>query len=180
MSIMNSFVNDVFEQLAGEAARLAQYSSRTTLTSREVQTAVRLLLPGELAKHAVSEGTKAVTKYTSSKAFSVFIRDWFVQSQDKVYMETCKLQNHKSDFAASLRSHLTFPESNLEESLGNFLALPWWAEISSKQSICIPRQIRLLELTQSSEDEDTSQHNPFIVVLALVYLRDIHTFDVQY
>ncbi|CAF88835.1 unnamed protein product, partial [Tetraodon nigroviridis] len=26
-----------------------------------------VLLPGELAKHAVSEGTKAVTKYTSSK-----------------------------------------------------------------------------------------------------------------
>ncbi|TEA23617.1 histone H2B type 2-K1 [Orcinus orca] len=67
MSIMNSFVNDVFERLAGEAARLAQYSGRTTLTSREIQTAVRLLLPGELAKHAVSEGTKAVTKYTSSK-----------------------------------------------------------------------------------------------------------------
>ncbi|XP_036987851.1 histone H2B type 2-K1 [Artibeus jamaicensis] len=67
MSIMNSFVNDVFERLAGEAARLAQYSGRTTLTSREVQTAVRLLLPGELAKHAVSEGTKAVTKYTSAK-----------------------------------------------------------------------------------------------------------------
>ncbi|ELK05167.1 Histone H2B.3 [Pteropus alecto] len=67
MSIMNSFVNDVFERLASEASRLAQYSGRTTLTSREVQTAVRLLLPGELAKHAVSEGTKAVTKYTSSK-----------------------------------------------------------------------------------------------------------------
>ncbi|XP_057604767.1 histone H2B type 2-K1-like [Hippopotamus amphibius kiboko] len=67
MSIMNSFVNDVFERLAGEAARLAQYSGRTTLTSGEVQTAMRLLLPGELAKHAVSKGTKAVTKYTSSK-----------------------------------------------------------------------------------------------------------------
>uniref|UniRef100_A0A8D1T3E0 Histone H2B n=2 Tax=Sus scrofa TaxID=9823 RepID=A0A8D1T3E0_PIG len=40
---------------------------RSTITSREIQTAVRLLLPGELAKHAVSEGTKAVTKYTSSK-----------------------------------------------------------------------------------------------------------------
>ncbi|CAB3377647.1 Hypothetical predicted protein [Cloeon dipterum] len=37
------------------------------ITSREIQTTVRLLLPGELAKHAVSEGTKAVTKYTSSK-----------------------------------------------------------------------------------------------------------------
>ncbi len=28
--------------------------------------AVRLILPGELAKHAVSEGTKAVTKFTSA------------------------------------------------------------------------------------------------------------------
>ena len=37
MGIMNSFVNDIFA------------------------------LPGELAKHAVSEGTKAGTKYTSSK-----------------------------------------------------------------------------------------------------------------
>ncbi|KFW05982.1 Histone H2B 8 [Fulmarus glacialis] len=42
-------------------------NKRSTITSREIQTAVRLLLPGELAKHAVSEGTKAVTKYTSSK-----------------------------------------------------------------------------------------------------------------
>ncbi|XP_074841517.1 histone H2B type 2-K1 isoform X1 [Carettochelys insculpta] len=67
MSIMNSFVNDVFERIATEASRLAQYNKRSTITSREVQTAVRLLLPGELAKHAVSEGTKAVTKYTSSK-----------------------------------------------------------------------------------------------------------------
>ena len=67
MSIMNSFVNDIFERIAAEASRLSQYNKRTTITSREVQTAVRLLLPGELAKHAVSEGTKAVTKYTSSK-----------------------------------------------------------------------------------------------------------------
>ena len=67
MSIMNSFVNDIFERIAGEASRLAHYNKRTTITSREIQTAVRLLLPGELAKHAVSEGTKAVTKYTSSK-----------------------------------------------------------------------------------------------------------------
>ncbi|XP_048031413.1 late histone H2B.L4 isoform X2 [Megalobrama amblycephala] len=67
MSIMNSFVNDVFERIATEASRLAHYNKRSTITSREVQTAVRLLLPGELAKHAVSEGTKAVTKYTSSK-----------------------------------------------------------------------------------------------------------------
>ena len=67
MSIMNSFVNDIFERIAIEASRLAHYNKKSTITSREIQTAVRLLLPGELAKHAVSEGTKAVTKYTSSK-----------------------------------------------------------------------------------------------------------------
>lgn len=66
MSIMNSFVSDIFERIATESSRLANYNKKSTITSREIQTAVRLLLPGELAKHAVSEGTKAVTKYTSS------------------------------------------------------------------------------------------------------------------
>ena len=81
MFIMNSFVKDFFERIAAEASKLAHFDKRwvslvpnlltpvprSTITSREIQTAVRLLLPGELAKHAVSEGTKAVTKYTSSK-----------------------------------------------------------------------------------------------------------------
>ncbi|VDQ05884.1 unnamed protein product [Trichobilharzia regenti] len=58
MSIMNSFVNDIFECIAAK---------KSTISSREVQTAVRFLLPGELAKHAVSEGTKAVRKYSGSK-----------------------------------------------------------------------------------------------------------------
>jgi len=66
MSIMNSFINDVFERIASEAGRLCRYNKKATLSSREIQTASRLILPGELAKHAVSEGTKAVTKYTSN------------------------------------------------------------------------------------------------------------------
>ena len=65
MSIMNSFINDIFEKIATEASKLARYNKKPTITSREIQTAVRLILPGELAKHAVSEGTKAVTKYSS-------------------------------------------------------------------------------------------------------------------
>jgi histone H2B len=66
MSIMNSFINDIFERIATEAGKLATYNKKATLSSREIQTAVRLMLPGELAKHAVSEGTKAVTKFSSS------------------------------------------------------------------------------------------------------------------
>jgi len=66
MSILNSFVNDIFERVATEASKLAAYTKKSTISSREIQTSVRLILPGELAKHAVSEGTKAVTKYSSS------------------------------------------------------------------------------------------------------------------
>ena len=62
----NSFINDIFEKIATEAAKLARYNKKPTVTSREIQTSVRLILPGELAKHAVSEGTKAVTKFTSA------------------------------------------------------------------------------------------------------------------
>jgi len=68
MIIMDNFINDIFERIAHEAGKLARYNKRHTLSSREIQTAVRLILPGELAKHAVSEGTKAVTKYNSSHA----------------------------------------------------------------------------------------------------------------
>ena len=68
MAVMNSFINDIFERIASEAGKLARYNGKSTLTSREIQTGVRLSLPGELAKHAVSEGTKAVTKYTSASA----------------------------------------------------------------------------------------------------------------
>lgn len=78
MAILNSFVNDIFERIATEAsseykrfvlqsmalmrhAELASYSKKSTISSREIQTSVRLILPGELAKHAISEGTKSVT-----------------------------------------------------------------------------------------------------------------------
>ncbi|PVD30872.1 hypothetical protein C0Q70_10147 [Pomacea canaliculata] len=40
MNIMNSCVNDMFERIAADASRLAQYSKHTTLTSRDLQTAV--------------------------------------------------------------------------------------------------------------------------------------------
>ena len=65
MGVMNSFINDLFDRVTSEAGRLSRYNKKATLSSREIQTAVRLVLPGELAKHAVSEGTKAVTKFTS-------------------------------------------------------------------------------------------------------------------
>jgi histone H2B len=68
MSVVNSMMNDLFEKISSEAGRLCVYNRKSTLSSREIQSAVRLIFPGELAKHAVSEGTKAVTKFTAGKS----------------------------------------------------------------------------------------------------------------
>ncbi|OVA17917.1 Histone H2B [Macleaya cordata] len=65
MTVLNGLMNDMFERLADEAARLSKYTGRMTLSSREIQSAVRLVLPGELGKHAIAEGIKAVTTYMS-------------------------------------------------------------------------------------------------------------------
>ena len=65
-SILNSMTKDLFERIAAEASRLAHCNKKSTITSREIETAVKLVLPGELVKHAVSEGSKAVAKYKAS------------------------------------------------------------------------------------------------------------------
>jgi Core histone H2A/H2B/H3/H4 len=37
MSIMNSFINDIFEKMGSETASLARYNKKPTVTSREIQ-----------------------------------------------------------------------------------------------------------------------------------------------
>lgn len=66
MTVLNNLMNDMFERLADEAARLTKYTARKTLSSREIQGAVKLVLPGELGRHAMAEGTKAVSTYASN------------------------------------------------------------------------------------------------------------------
>ena len=65
MSIMNSFVTDSFDKIAQESAKLTKTNKKATLSAREVQSAVRLVLPNELAKHATTEGTKAIQKFNA-------------------------------------------------------------------------------------------------------------------
>ena len=66
MTIMNSFINDIYEKIAIESANLVRYNKKHTLSAREIQCAVKLLLPGELSKHAIIEGAKAVNKIASN------------------------------------------------------------------------------------------------------------------
>ena len=67
VSIMNSFVNDIFERLADEASRLANLRRSRKITPREIQYAVRLQLPGDLRKIAISQGVQAILRYNRSR-----------------------------------------------------------------------------------------------------------------
>ncbi|XP_074289259.1 uncharacterized protein LOC141614412 [Silene latifolia] len=63
MTVINNLMSDMFERLANEAGKLGMHAKKQTLTAREIQAAVKLVLPGELGKHAIAEGSKALTNY---------------------------------------------------------------------------------------------------------------------
>ena len=66
LSEMNNLIRISLRKIANAVNQLMMNSKgKKTIGSREIQSATRLAFPGELAKHAVSEGTKAVTKYNS-------------------------------------------------------------------------------------------------------------------
>ncbi len=67
MNVIDSLVTDMFEQVALEASKLVRYQKKKTLSSQDVQTAVKLLLPPDLGNHAILEGTKAISKFNSSR-----------------------------------------------------------------------------------------------------------------
>ncbi|XP_063516038.1 histone H2B type F-M-like isoform X2 [Pongo pygmaeus] len=59
VSVMDSMVHDILDRIATEAGQLARYTKRVTITSRDIQMAVRLLLPGKMGKLAEAQGTNA-------------------------------------------------------------------------------------------------------------------------
>ena len=73
LDLINAHLNTFFHRMAREFAALAGAAASITTSGREsvteavVAAAVRLLLPGQLAPHAVSEGVKAVSKFNSSQ-----------------------------------------------------------------------------------------------------------------
>ena len=64
MNVMNGFVHDTFDRIANEAGNIVKYNKRSTMDARAIQCACKLVLPGELSKHAETEANKAVNKYT--------------------------------------------------------------------------------------------------------------------
>ncbi|XP_057200880.1 uncharacterized protein LOC130560849 isoform X1 [Triplophysa rosa] len=81
MGIMNSFVNDIFERIAGESSRLAHYNKRSTITSREIQTAVRLLLPeGGAIVTAINQQSAVFTCFEAEILYKTFAQIFSLDS----------------------------------------------------------------------------------------------------
>lgn len=68
MQVMNSCVHDIIGRLGQDCEVLRKQQKSRTINVRTVQSSVRLLFPGELAKHAVAAGTKATTKFSASQS----------------------------------------------------------------------------------------------------------------
>lgn len=67
MIVMDDLMDDIFKRIASEASTLMKCNRKVTLTSRDIQTATRMVLPRSLADHAVSEGVRAIVNFTKSK-----------------------------------------------------------------------------------------------------------------
>ena len=57
VSMREEFASDAFERIIVEASKLVRYSKKGTLSTREIRTSARLILPGEIAKRATSLGS---------------------------------------------------------------------------------------------------------------------------
>ena len=60
MEVMNSFVKDLLDRFASEAATLCRYQKRDTLSVSHVQGAIKLVLPPGIAEPCIKEGNEAI------------------------------------------------------------------------------------------------------------------------
>lgn len=66
-SVVNNILMDVLKKVMKEAVEVSKMNGTKTVNPRDIQSALRLEIPGQLNKHAVSEGTKAVTKFSAAE-----------------------------------------------------------------------------------------------------------------
>ena len=66
MAILNSFVGHILERISTKAGNLVKITKKKTLTSRDMDSACKLILPGQLTKRAIYRGANAVRNFIIS------------------------------------------------------------------------------------------------------------------
>lgn len=107
--MVNDFVLHMVHRVSCTVHSLLHLTHAQTVSARDIQSAVRMIIPGELAKHAVSEGTKAVTKYKNVKDERL-AEDFLVKgdfnNKGKRKEALCGLQFPIARVGGMLRNHL--------------------------------------------------------------------------
>jgi len=67
VGIINDMIKNLCEEIIAVANKLAQLGKRKRVGQKEVKSALLLLIPGELVKHAISEATRSLVSEPYSK-----------------------------------------------------------------------------------------------------------------
>ena len=63
INMLNEVLIDSYDQILNEARTLALHSKKATISSKECESAVKLLIPGELGKESVNQGRRALANF---------------------------------------------------------------------------------------------------------------------
>jgi len=68
METIGFILIELFEKIMREARNLMIFSKKQTLTSKEIETAIKLNFPGELCKLAIQTGRQTLSKFAENNS----------------------------------------------------------------------------------------------------------------
>lgn len=155
------YLNDLIVRVLHRACLylvvLAEHATTRTISSRDANTATRLIFHGELGKRAVSEGTKAVTRFVSynkRKSSRTASKDKanliLPPSRFRAFLSECA-PDHRTDIRISPNA-VIYLTAVIEYLLAEIL------EISAKDSPKITSEIIRDRISQDDEVSKTICH----------------------
>jgi len=93
MSVVNSMVMDLADNLINEMGSLLKYSKNDTLKMRDVRSALSLVVPGELCRMTISEADSSVQKYLSAIGDTELLNGKINKNNQNIVQEN--IINHK-------------------------------------------------------------------------------------
>ncbi|EGC35493.1 hypothetical protein DICPUDRAFT_33357, partial [Dictyostelium purpureum] len=134
VDILISISRDFIIRVVEEAFNILNVNKKKTLTPREIQTSIRLNLKGDLAKIAITQGLKAVTKFNDDKKNTgLTINPNFIKRKVKQMNYSCRI---------TMKS-MVYLTASLEFFLSEIIELSINNAQQAKRVLVSPREILL-------------------------------------
>lgn len=116
MAVMNSFIRDTFERLMKEVINVLRHDKKKLIQTADMRAAVNLLLPSELAKHAIIEGMRAIGRFNSVTDSSETIKLKALRDK-KINKRKVKSKSSKTTMPKSIKAGLLFPVGRIRSHM---------------------------------------------------------------